>query len=173
MLLLLFRLKLMNVYFLRHGQSLFNFDPSNDLIDCSLTELGIKQSIDIHFQSFPQHYSLVLCSPLSRCIQTLEYSNITFDSMEINHLFREIQSGCRSDLLNENESISIDTEQQIQQRIDQIHDYLFQIKDKFQGENLLIVSHADLIWHLTAKEIQGELFGTWLNNAELLHWKLF
>ena len=161
----------MNVYFLRHGQSVFNFDPSNDLLDCSLTPLGIEQSMEIDFNSSPKHYSLVICSPLSRCIQTFAHSSITFDSMEVNHLFREIQSACRSDLLDENESISIDTPEQIQTRIDQINSYLLELKDKLAGKNLLIVSHADLIWHLTAREFHGELFGTWLKNAELFHWK--
>lgn len=159
----------MNVYFLRHGQSLFNFNNEDDQIDCSLTLLGIEQSKNIESKFF----SLVICSPLSRCIQTLKHSKITFDSLQINHLVREIQSGCKSDLLNESEPIRFENEQEIQQRINDIHQYLVEIKDEFRGKDILIVSHADLIWNLTGREINGERFGSWLNNAELFHWKIF
>ena len=157
----------MDVYFLRHGESLFNLNKNNDLIDCSLTSLGIEQSKTI---SNPKHYSLIISSPLSRCLQTFDHSNLTCDHFQINHLFREIQTGFQSDLLNENEEVSIDSEEQIHQRIDQIKNYLIELKEK-NYENILIISHADLIWYLTSKEIQGELFGNWLNNCELFHWK--
>lgn len=160
----------MDVYFLRHGQSLFNLNENNDLIDCSLTSLGMEQSKTIEFHSHPKHYSLIISSPLSRCLQTFNHSNLTSDHFQINDLFREIQTGCKSDLLNENEEISIDTDEQIHQRIDQINNYLIELKDK-NYQNILIISHGDLIWYLTSKEIHGELFGTWLNNCELFHWK--
>jgi broad specificity phosphatase PhoE len=160
----------MDIYFLRHGESLFNFDSKNDFIDCSLTLNGINQSKQIYFNEYPKHYSLIICSPLSRCIQTLKSSNITFEHLEINHLVREIYSGCQSDLLNENEKIFIENEEQIQQRINQINLYLLE-KKQFNFSNILIITHADLVWNLTAKNVNGELFGTWLDNAQLFHWK--
>jgi broad specificity phosphatase PhoE len=160
----------MDIYFLRHGESLFNLDNKNDFIDCSLTFNGISQSKQIDFNQYPKHYSLIICSPLSRCIQTFQHSNITYDQFEINDLFREIRSGCQSDLLNENENILIETDEQIQQRINQIHFYLSE-KKQLNIQNILILTHADLIWNLTSKNINGELFGIWLNNAQLIHWK--
>ncbi len=35
------------------------------------------------------HYELVLCSPMRRARQTLKYSNITYDKLEILHEARE------------------------------------------------------------------------------------
>lgn len=157
----------MDVYFLRHGQSLFNLNETNDIIDCPLSSLGIEQSKTIQLNSSPQHYSLIICSPLRRCLQTYSYSNFTSDRFEVNDLFREIQTGFRSDLLNENEQIHIDTDEEIRQRILQIENYLNELKEK----NVLIICHGDLVWYLTSKKIQGEFFGTWLNNCELFHWK--
>jgi broad specificity phosphatase PhoE len=162
----------MDIYFLRHGQSTFNLDPKNDFIDCSLTLNGIEQSKSIDFSSFPKHYSLIICSPLRRCIETFNYSKITFDQFEINDLFREIRSGCQSDLLNENENIFIENEEEIKQRINQIKNYFLE-KKQLNISNILIITHADLVWNLTAYQIDGENFGTWLNNAQLFHWKQF
>lgn len=160
----------MDIYFLRHGESVFNENPNNDLIDCSLTLNGIEQSKQIDFNSYPNHYSLIICSPLRRCIQTFENSKITFDQFEINDLFREIRSGCKSDLLNENENIIIENEEDIQLRINQINNYLIE-KKQSNISNILIITHADLVWNLTSYIFNGESFGTWLNNAQLFHWK--
>jgi broad specificity phosphatase PhoE len=156
----------MDIYFLRHGESTFNLDPDNDTIDCPLTINGIEQANQLN----SSHYSLIICSPLRRCIETFKHSKITSDQFEINDLFREIRSGCKSDLLNENENILIENEQDIKQRISQINSYLLE-KKQLNISNILIITHADLVWNLTANQINGELFGTWLNNTELFHWK--
>lgn len=160
----------MDIYFLRHGQSTFNENPKNDLIDCSLTLNGIEQVKQIDLSSFPNHYSLVICSPLRRCLQTLQNSKLTYDQFEINDLFREIHSGCQSDLLNENENILIENEKDVQQRINKIKNYLLE-KKQLNISNILIITHADLVWNLTSYDVNDELFGTWLNNAQLFHWK--
>ena len=156
----------MDIYFLRHGESTFNLDPDNDTIDCPLTINGIEQSNQLN----SSHYSLIICSPLRRCIETFKYSKLTSDQFEFNDLFREIRSGCKSDLLNENENILIENEEDIKQRISQINSYLLE-KKQLNISNILIITHADLVWNLTAKQINEELFGTWLNNTELFHWK--
>ncbi|CAF3072557.1 unnamed protein product [Rotaria sp. Silwood2] len=160
----------MNIYIVRHGESIYNDNPLNDSIDCPLTSYGIEQSINLYNSSFPKHYSLIISSPLRRCLDTIKLSKISSDKFEINNLFREIYSGCKSDLLYDNETILIDNEQQIKQRIQQINDYLFK-KKQFNISNILIVTHADLVWNLTSYEIDGEPFGTWLNNAQLFYWK--
>jgi broad specificity phosphatase PhoE len=160
----------MDIYFLRHAESTFNIDPKKDFIDCRLTSIGIQQANQIDFSSFPNHYSLITCSPLRRCLETFKYSKLTSDQFEVNHLFREIRSGCQSDLLNENENILIENEQDLKQRINQINNYLLE-KKQLNISNILIITHSDLVWNLTAHQINGESFGTWLKNAELFHWK--
>ncbi|CAF1059234.1 unnamed protein product [Rotaria sp. Silwood1] len=160
----------MNIYILRHGESKYNANPLDDIIDCPLTSLGIEQSTYLDKSSYPKHYSLIISSPLRRCLDTIKLSKINSDHFEINDLFREIYSGCKSDLLYDNEFISIENEQFIQERIKRINDYLYK-KKELNISNILIVTHADLVWYLTSYEINGERFGTWLNNAQLFHWK--
>ncbi|CAF3761170.1 unnamed protein product [Rotaria socialis] len=161
----------MDIYFVRHGESTYNVNPLDDSIDCPLTTLGVEQSIKLKPCSYPNHYSLIICSPLRRCIDTIKLSKITCDHFEINDLFREIRSGSKSDLLNENEKILFENEQEIKQRINQINNYLIEKKKLNIYSNILIVTHADLIWNLTAYQIDDELFGKWIENAQLLHWK--
>ena len=160
----------MDIYFLRHAESTFNVNPSDDTFDCPLTSNGIQQSIHLDCSSLPNHYSLIICSPLRRCLDTFKFSKLTSDEFEINDLFREIRSGCQSDLLNENETIITEDEQQIKQRINQTNDYLLS-KKQLNITNILIITHADLVWNLTAHQVNEEYFGTWLNNAQLFHWK--
>lgn len=160
----------MDIYFLRHAQSLYNADPSDDMIDCPLTDLGKKQATDLKETDYPKHYDLIVCSPLRRCLETLKYSTITYDQLEINDLFREIRSGCKSDLLNLEESVLIETEQDLQTRIDQINDYLTKKKSE-NLSNILLVTHSDLVWRLSSYDVEGEMFGIWLNNAQIYHWK--
>lgn len=159
----------MEIYFLRHGESKYNANPLDDIIDCPLTSYGIEQSIKIKscFESYPKHYSLIICSPLRRCIDTIKLSGITFDEFEINNLFREINSGSKCDLLYENEPFLIENEQDIKERIIYINNYLIEKKSLNKYSTILIVTHADLIWYLTSYEINGELFGKWIDNAHL------
>ncbi|CAF1193848.1 unnamed protein product [Rotaria sordida] len=160
----------MYIYIVRHGESTYNANPLDDTIDCPLTSNGIEQSIKLNSSSYPNYYSLIVSSPLRRCLDTIKLSNISCDHFEINNLFREIYGGCKSDLLYDNETISIEDDQQIKQRIQLINYYLLE-KKQSNISNILIVTHADLIWNLTSYQINEETFGTWLNNAEIFHWK--
>ena len=160
----------MNIYFLRHAESTFNVNPLDDTVDCPLTSKGTEQSLHLNRCLWPNHYSLIISSPLRRCLDTFKLLQVTYDEFEINDLFREIRSGYKSDLLNENETNLIENEQEIKQRINEINDYLLK-KKQANISNVLIITHADLIWKLTSYEINGEYFGKWLNNAELYHWK--
>jgi len=160
----------MNIYLLRHCESLFNENETNDLINCSLSRRGIEQAKQINLNSIEKQFNLVICSPLYRSIQTFIYSTLSFQRLEVNNLFREIYLGCKSDLLHENESISIDTDESIRQRLEQIQRFLVNLK-QFNYENVLIVTHADLVWNLTSREFDGETFGQWLQNGEVFFWK--
>ncbi|CAF3918760.1 unnamed protein product [Rotaria sp. Silwood1] len=112
----------MDIYIVRHGESRYNVNPLDDIINCPLTSYGIEQSIDLNKSSYPKHYSLIISSPLRRCLDTIKSSKITSDLFEINDLFREIYTGRKSDLLYDNEHIFIENEQLINERIKRIND---------------------------------------------------
>ena len=65
------------IFILRHGQSEFNAG-NLDAYDAALTELGRKQASEV-----TGHFDIVLCSPLTRAKQTLQFSKITYDKLEI------------------------------------------------------------------------------------------
>ena len=88
----------MKISYLRHCESSFNVNPVNDDIDCSLTDWGIEQAKTIVNEMDDKSFDLIVCSPLKRCRETLFYSQIRSNQVEINELFREIRQGCRSDL---------------------------------------------------------------------------
>ncbi len=72
------------VYFCRHAQSLANVNQWPGL-DTPLSELGIEQA-----KKVVGHFDLILCSPLRRTLETLHYSQITYDKLSINHNLREM-----------------------------------------------------------------------------------
>lgn len=105
-----------NVYFIRHSESEFNvayhnywdgkkeYDPENivtdrnddyhlqmskkNLIDCGITKKGKKEC-----KKISGNYDLIISSPMRRCLETLEFSNIEYNKKDliICDLFREIQ----------------------------------------------------------------------------------
>ena len=82
------------IYFVRHGQSLANI--GNCTVDSPLSEVGLEQ-----VQKNSGHFNLVLCSPLRRTKETLHHSNITYDSLIIEHKIREMIQDKTSALLLE------------------------------------------------------------------------
>ena len=149
----------MTIHFLRHAESEYNADRNNKIKNCSITQKGIEQSTKINSTS----YDLVICSPLKRTIQTLEYSNIKYKKLEYNILFREH----KTDICDffEDEDVIYESEEDIINRINECRILLLKKIKKY--ENILIVGHADFFWYLSSKIIENERFGTWLSNCEI------
>ncbi len=143
---------------MRHATSVYN-QYNDDIIDCELSEDGIKQASEL-----TGHYDLVITSTLKRSIQTLEYSQITYNEKLLLDMVREHKTDI-CDFL-EGEPIIKETKEELKERIDLFRDFINYLALKYQS--ILIISHADFIWHLTSKEIEDELFGKWLNNCEYL-----
>ncbi|UJR15988.1 hypothetical protein I4U23_002907 [Adineta vaga] len=169
----------MEVYLLRHAESEFNVDPVNkDFIDCSITNNGQQQaaSLDLTQHSF----DLILCSPLRRCRQTVEYSSLLKSTsppkFEICNLLREHIKE-KSDLL-EGEQTDVfqeETDESVEKRIHELNEYLSMLKLNNPSiyRKALLVSHSDFIWKLTSYEFENEKFGQWLKNCEMIFWKTF
>ncbi|PRP81838.1 fructose-2,6-bisphosphatase [Planoprotostelium fungivorum] len=115
------------VYFIRHGQSFYNaaalkgYDPM--IPDAELTDLGKRQATELSQQveSLPD-IDLIVCSPLSRAIQTTFIAfdkRIAFTPLIILPDIRERVTGCDdlgstpSELTNKFPSVSFDHLQNI------------------------------------------------------------
>ena len=59
-----------------------------------------------------------------------------------------------------------ETEASLLVRVKNIHNLLKLYSDK----KILLVGHANFFWYLTGEIVEGERFGTWLNNCELFEY---
>ena len=169
----------MEVYLLRHAESEYNADPANnDSIDCSLTRKGEQQATALKLAN--HSFDLILCSPLRRCRQTVDYGAAPQGSPQTNveicvHLREQIKAKC--DLLQDEgtDIVEEETEESVRKRIQKLNDYLHSLRStKFPTcKKILLVSHADFLWNLTSHEVGDERYGTWLANGELIFWKIF
>jgi broad specificity phosphatase PhoE len=152
------------IYLIRHAESEFNLAHDQGLCDdrkdSDLTSTGEDQAKQLGKDLSEIQFDLILVSPLKRAQRTYELSNLHGDKYLISNLIREYRTD-PCDFLD-TEPIVLETQTEIQTRIDQIKDYL----QSCSGQMIALVSHADLIWHLTAEDHDGETYGEWLANAD-------
>lgn len=156
------------VVFVRHCESEFNADPDTCRVrDCGLTPLGVRQA-----QALPAHEDagLVICSPMKRCLQTLDHSGLAAaarqrGSVIVSALCREhMVSAC--DFFDAEDGARVESAAAVLSRVQEFAALLRHHSARFT--KIVVVSHADFIWHLTSQEHGGERFGQWLANGECL-----
>ncbi len=82
----------MNVYFIRHGETISNTNKTIQGSDDLLTEQGIKEARMLTERIKDETFDIVISSPLMRCIQTAEvYSSVTHADYVIHELFTKIK----------------------------------------------------------------------------------
>lgn len=142
---------------MRHAESLANIGKCCGY-NSELSELGIKQATNLYGE-----YDLVIMSPLKRCIQTLAYSKIKYNNVEINHLVREVMR--RKESFLENEKIIYETDEDVSIRIKKFKKLL----QNYSGK-ILVVTHSHFIWHLTSKMIDDKMMGIDPSNATIIEY---
>ncbi len=68
------------------------------------------------------------------------------------------------------EEMIFETEPEILMRVDKLKEIIK--TERKLVDKLLIVGHRDLFWYLTSSVKDGKRFGTHLNNAELMEYKM-
>ncbi len=149
---------MISVTLIRHVQSLFNADKTNEEKNCGITDKGVAQALLL-----TQSFDLLLVSPLKRTIQTEDHSCITYKSMLIHDLFREHKVD-QCDFF-EDEPFIQETEEEILNRVELAKQYLMGLPS---DSNVGIITHGDFVWYFTSKVIDGERFGKWLENGEAI-----
>ena len=142
------------LYVLRHGQSEYNATRA-DVYDTKLTELGKQQASKV-----TGHFDLVVCSPLARTRQTLEYSQITYQRLLHCEECRSLKTH-KSDFYP-HEEIKFETEREIKERMAKMVEILRGYAKEV--DKLLFVGHKDVIEYATKKNKDGPVI---LKNAEL------
>lgn len=119
------------LYFARHAESFGNIGKS--CVDAPLTDTGIEQAKNLN-----GHFDCVIVSPLRRTKETLHYSNITYDFLQINENFRERIFATHDCLLLE--SMKEENDDEFNNRTRVFHKELEMLCEKY--ENILLIGHA-------------------------------
>ncbi len=153
------------IYLIRHAESEFNLARDQGLSydgkDPDLTVKGEDQARQLGKDLTDVQFDLVLISTLKRAERTAELMKLKSKLSMAGDLYREY----RTDPCDffEDEEIVIETLEELQSRVQLIKAYL---RNHCEGNVIAVVSHADLIWHLTAENHEGETYGEWLANAD-------
>ena len=126
-----------NIKFIRHAESTYNA-KQEFVKDPPLSSLGKKQAAKIF-----GHYDVIIISNLKRSLQTLNYSNITYDIIVTDEDCREIRNGAICDYL-ENEKIINESQSNINKRIIRFTQTVNKLITK-GVEDILIISHGAFI----------------------------
>ena len=170
----------------RHCTSLFNTGEDITSPDVGLSDDGKKHACTL---TGCQDASLVICSPLKRCRDTLKLSKLALKARaENNIIYSSLCREHKTDICDffEGEPILIETEEDILNRIEKFKEWLLQLwhtkyinVEQKQPIKFMVVTHADFCFYLTGKKVktseedgEGELFGKWLKNGEILSWTI-
>ncbi len=145
------------IYLLRHCQSEYNAGNKR-AIDPMLTEFGFRQASRLQ-----GHFDVVLCSPLTRAIQTLHGSHITYGRLMIMSELREWrQASC--DFFPQELALGMpmETPDSARHRIAFVLD---RARDLAAGGNkVLLIGHIGYFKLMTKKKQKG-----WeLNNGQMV-----
>ena len=159
---------------IRHAQSEFNVieeSKHNDteklrapknLLNCGLTQTGMTQCNALNFR-----FDLLIVSPMKRCLQTLEYSNIEYSQMVALEIFREYKTDI-CDFMTDEEIVN-EREFEIINRTKASKEVLKYIMNHNKElRSIGIITHYEFIWYFTSEIIQNERFGTGLQNADFV-----
>lgn len=128
------------IHLVRHAESLFNKYGINER-DCGITNHGREQCEKVEGE-----YDLVICSPMRRCRETLESSNIKYSKLMIESLCRERRDS-QCDFFFK-EGAPKESVEELLERCAQFKNLLRQLRKEYS--KILVVSHSGFIWHLTS-----------------------
>jgi len=190
-----------SLYFIRHGQALHNvaaekygeyayFDPI--YTDANLTEMGIKQSVDLQFCLKKNNPDIVFSSSLRRCLQTLDHALVDYNKeiMVDDRLAERLgQHPCNkrsprnllnniinrklnlNNVINENNWLSKreTDDEMIERALDWYYDILKYLENNKNIKNVAVFSHYDFLTTVLSKglPISSALNGRPFNNAEI------
>ena len=141
----------LKVYIVRHGQVPHNVLKKYSNENEDLTELGIKQALELRDRMFNIDYDIVLTSPLIRAKHTAEIINVKNKDIIIDNRLEERNPGDlngkpisftnREEYWDFNSKIQYGTSENIKDFFNRVYDFLNDLKKK-DYENVLIVAHS-------------------------------
>jgi|SRR5579872_2508296 len=146
---------------IRHAQSLYNANPqlTQDIVDCGLSEEGIKQANQLN-----RTVDLLIVSPLKRAIETYNRSKIRTTSIIVSPLFIEYHYG-NSITYGNNQHLAAETPDDVINRAKTAISY---IKSQPQ-QNIGIISHGYFL-RVFMQELGLESMD--FQNAQIIQFKI-
>lgn len=147
----------MKIFLVRHGQTeanannLFNGRNEKDLNDT-----GVSQAKELSSQIKDLPIDLIISSPLKRTVQTASILNtknldIILDDRIIERDFKELTLKPTNLISNTDRLYNLGSYEEVeeieafQSIYDRVEDFICDIKNKYSGKNILVVTHGDII----------------------------
>lgn len=146
----------MEILLTRHGQTEWNLRKKvQGKADIELNEKGIKQAETTRDSLKNEKVDLILCSPLTRAVQTAKIINqgrnarIIIDERVSERDFGEFEGMPNTDFdysafWSYNQNLKYDKAENIRDFFRRVYGFLDSIKDEYTGKRILIVAHAGI-----------------------------
>ncbi len=176
----------MYLYVIRHGQTDWNIQKKLlSITDIPLNDTGVEQCKEAERLVKNLNYDLVICSPKIRTKQTAEIVNsknipIIYDDRLIERDSRSLE-GIDVDTFNYRQfwtlgKDKIKDEETIEECKTRVYELLDEIKEKYKGKNILIVTHngiCRLIYtYFNGFPKKGDIFDKGHSNAQIKMYEL-
>ncbi len=170
------------IYIVRHGQTDWNLEGRyQGRIDIELNETGIEQAQIIRDELKNIKFDKIFSSPLKRAHKTAEIicnDNIIIDERLIERCNGKLEGTLKSEVkeinFNENQKTELGIEpiEDFRTRIDS---FFKEILEKYEEENILVVTHAGISIYarcfFEGEPIDGDYSKYKLKNCEILKYK--
>ncbi len=146
----------MKIYVIRHGRTKLNDEGKyNGNVDEDINETGINQAIEASKKVKELNIDLVICSPLKRTKHTMQLVNVNNMPVIYDDRLKERDCGIlagkelgqfyETDYWNYYSTKKVEGLETIQDLFKRVHEFLKEIKEKYNDKNILIVTHGGVV----------------------------
>lgn len=176
----------MKLFVVRHGETKENKSGMlQGNMDTILDGKGKKQALDLNTTLKNKQIDMVFCSPKKRTLETaiLAYpkSDIIFDDRLRSRNHGEFEGKSRTeinleDYWNIKKNIQYDKAESVGNLLNRIQDFIYDIKQKYQDKNVMIVTHSGVVrilhYYFNGFPEDGNLLGYESTNASLEEYEI-
>ena len=144
----------MKLYVIRHGQTKCNIENKyNCRLDEDRNEVGIKQAKEVIKEIQNLNIDLIICSPMKRTKHTCNIINVTDIPVVYDDRLVERDGGILTNTTYDNDYFYneyynyystniVEGLETLPDLFDRVHLFLDEIKIKYKGKNILLVTHG-------------------------------
>jgi broad specificity phosphatase PhoE len=145
----------MELYVIKHGRTDANEHRIMDGIEAiHLNEIGIKQCMDVRDRLGNIKFDLIICSPLSRTIETVNIINmknypVIYDDRVKGRYYGEFAGKSFDELdrdfyWNYYDKTEYISAERIKYLFERVYKFLDELKEKYRDKTILVVTHSGI-----------------------------